>query len=105
MNTKQIMKKTINVLKNNAFYQESKKDHIETAKTLTHWGTPETEEELVRMGKHNDGTEVVLLSNEGMIELELANYDMIPGLNEDFEKAGLFLEARDGGTWTVTEDI
>jgi len=102
MNKKQVLEKARKVLRNNKGYQEAVESYKETATRLTHWGEPETVEELIFQWE--DGT--VILSNEGSVRLTHYNYnlELIYGLREEFEKAKLFVEPYDGGTFHITED-
>ena len=69
------------------------------AERLTHWGMAETVEKLIFQWE--DGT--VILSNEGSVGLTNDYNEFFYGLNEDFKKAGLFVDAYDAGTFIITK--
>ena len=97
-----ILNKARKVLTNNKGYQEAVKDYNKTAKKLTHWGEAEIVEKLIFQWK--DENETVVLSNEGSVSLTDDYNEFFFGLDEDFKKAGLWVEAYDGGTFHISED-
>lgn len=101
-NTKKIMNKVIAILNNNKAYQEAVKDRNETAEKFPHWGLAETPEQLVRVWDDGSENEVVSLSNEGSVRLTDSYYnEFYFNLDDDFNKAGLHVEAYDGGSFHV----
>ena len=102
MNKKQIMTKAKQVLMNNGWIQ----GQIDLDKELH----PEKEfnkEKMVDeiLFQWDDGT--IVLSSEGDLNINgypEYMYSLEESLDKEFSKAGLFVEAYDGGTFHVTED-
>ena len=102
MRQETILKKARAVLAKNKGYQEAVNDYQETAKKLTHWGDAETVDKLIF--QWDDDNKTVVLSNEGSVSLTSDMYnEFFYGLDEDFKKAGLWVEAYDGGTFHITD--
>ena len=100
MRQETILKKARKVLANNKGVQDWIKWHNETAKKLTHWGIASIDEMLFTW---DDGT--VVLSNESSIPITNDGYlELLYGLNKEFKKAGLFVEAYDAGTFCISEE-
>jgi len=97
MNQNQILTKARKVLSENKEYQKAVQEYREIAKTLTHWGEPETVEQLIKIV----GDEIVL-SNEGSVGLTFDGYlELLFNLDNDFKKANLFVEPYDAGTFHI----
>jgi len=102
MKQETILKKAREVLNNNKGYQEAVNEHKEMLKKFPQWGEPESIEKLIF--QWDNGT--VILSNEGCISLcnDYYNTELLYGLDEEFKKAGLFVEPYDGGTFIISEE-
>ena len=99
MKNEKILIKARKVLSNNKYYQEAVKSHNEIAKKLTHWGQAESVERIIFIC----GDDIVM-SNEGSVILTEYNYNscLESSLDKEFKKAGLFVEAYDGGTFHIS---
>jgi hypothetical protein len=98
-----ILKKAREVLAKNKRYQEAVASYNETAKRITHW--EEAKDITKIIFQWNDENKTVILSNEGNVHLTYdGSTELLYGLDEDFKKAGLFVEAYDPGTFIITEE-
>ncbi len=87
MKQETIYKKALKVLENNKYIQEQLDEESTLKDLLFQW---------------SDGT--VVLSNESSIYITNDGYlELLFGLTEEFEKAGLFVEPYDAGTFIITK--